>query len=115
MSSRTPPCCSAASLEGCAMDVVGDVRSTRRLDPVELWFKAAIIHQLHVKAFADSNTDGLGDLAGQTEKLNDQEDLGVTALWLLPFYPSPGRDEGYDISDYRTINAAFGTMSDFRR
>src|SRR5947209_6323217 len=80
-----------------------------------LWYKDAIIYQLHVKAFADSNNDGIGDFAGLTEKLDYLEDLGITALWLLPFYPSPGRDDGYDISDYRTINADFGTMADFRR
>ena len=81
----------------------------------ELWFKDAIIYQLHVKAFADSNNDGIGDFAGLTEKLDYLQDLGVTALWLLPFYPSPGRDDGYDISDYRHINPDFGTMQDFRR
>src|SRR5262249_57075996 len=64
---------------------------------------------------ADSNNDGIGDFAGLTGKLDYLEDLGVTAIWLLPFYPSPGRDDGYDISDYRAINADFGTMSDFRR
>src|SRR6266496_3490650 len=115
MSSRTPPCCSAASREGCAMDVVADIRAAPRLESDELWFKDAIIYQLHVKAFADSNNDGIGDFAGLTEKLDYLEDLGVTALWLLPFYPSPGRDDGYDISDYRTINPDFGTMQDFRR
>src|SRR6201997_4172542 len=115
MSSRTPPCCSAALREGCAMDVVADIRAAPRLESDELWFKDAIIYQLHVKAFADSNNDGIGDFAGLTEKLDYLEDLGVTALWLLPFYPSPGRDDGYDISDYRTINADFGTMFDFRR
>ncbi len=97
------------------MDVVADIRAAPRLESDELWFKDAIIYQLHVKAFADSNNDGIGDFAGLTEKLDYLEDLGVTALWLLPFYPSPGRDDGYDISDYRTINADFGTMSDFRR
>jgi maltose alpha-D-glucosyltransferase/alpha-amylase len=97
------------------MDVVTDIRAAARLESDELWFKDAIIYQLHVKAFADSNNDGIGDFAGLTEKLDYLEDLGVTALWLLPFYPSPGRDDGYDISDYRTINADFGTMSDFRR
>jgi maltose alpha-D-glucosyltransferase/alpha-amylase len=81
----------------------------------ELWFKDAIIYQLHVKAFADSNHDGIGDFAGLTERLDYLQDLGVTALWLLPFYPSPGRDDGYDISDYRRINPDFGTMKDFRR
>src|ERR1700693_4414145 len=81
----------------------------------DLWYKDAIIYQLHVKAFADSNHDGIGDFAGLTEKLDYLEDLGVTALWLLPFYPSPGRDDGYDIADYGHINPAFGTMKDFRR
>ncbi|HWZ07552.1 MAG TPA: maltose alpha-D-glucosyltransferase [Bradyrhizobium sp.] len=81
----------------------------------ELWYKDAIIYQLHVKAFADSNNDGIGDFAGLTEKLDYLQDLGVTALWLLPFYPSPGRDDGYDIADYGSINPDFGTMKDFRR
>jgi maltose alpha-D-glucosyltransferase/alpha-amylase len=81
----------------------------------ELWYKDAIIYQLHVKAFADSNNDGIGDFAGLTEKLDYLQDLGVTALWLLPFYPSPGRDDGYDIADYGTVNPDFGTMKDFRR
>ncbi|HLJ01107.1 MAG TPA: maltose alpha-D-glucosyltransferase [Bradyrhizobium sp.] len=81
----------------------------------ELWYKDAVIYQLHVKAFADSNNDGIGDFAGLTEKLDYLQDLGVTALWLLPFYPSPGRDDGYDIADYGAINPDFGTMKDFRR
>ena len=85
------------------------------LDSDELWYKDAIIYQLHVKAFADSNNDGIGDFAGLTEKLGYLQDLGVTALWLLPFYPSPGRDDGYDIADYGAINPDFGTMKDFRR
>jgi len=80
-----------------------------------LWFKDAIIYQLHVKAFADGNGDGIGDFAGLTEKLDYLRDLGVNTLWLLPFYPSPGRDDGYDISDYGDINPQFGTMKDFRR
>ena len=84
-------------------------------DSDELWYKDAVIYQLHVKAFADSNNDGIGDFAGLTEKLGYLQDLGVTALWLLPFYPSPGRDDGYDIADYGAINPDFGTMKDFRR
>jgi maltose alpha-D-glucosyltransferase / alpha-amylase len=84
-------------------------------DTDELWYKDAVIYQLHVKAFADSNNDGIGDFAGLTEKLGYLQDLGVTALWLLPFYPSPGRDDGYDIGDYGAINPDFGTMKDFRR
>ncbi|MGE5159494.1 MAG: maltose alpha-D-glucosyltransferase [Gemmatimonas sp.] len=85
------------------------------LDGDELWYKDAIIYQLHVKAFADSNNDGIGDFAGLTEKLGYLQDLGVTTLWLLPFYPSPGRDDGYDISDYGSVNPDFGTMKDFKR
>ncbi|MBR0904918.1 maltose alpha-D-glucosyltransferase [Bradyrhizobium liaoningense] len=81
----------------------------------ELWYKDAIIYQLHVKAFADSNNDGIGDFAGLTEKLPYLQELGVTALWLLPFYPSPGRDDGYDIGDYGAVNPDFGTMKDFKR
>jgi maltose alpha-D-glucosyltransferase / alpha-amylase len=81
----------------------------------ELWYKDAIIYQLHVKAFADSNNDGIGDFAGLTEKLDYLQELGVTVLWLLPFYPSPGRDDGYDIADYGDINPDFGTMKDFKR
>jgi maltose alpha-D-glucosyltransferase/alpha-amylase len=80
-----------------------------------LWYKDAIIYQLHVKAFADSNNDGIGDFAGLTEKLDYLQDLGVTVLWLMPFYPSPGRDDGYDIGDYGSVHPDFGTMKDFRR
>jgi len=86
-----------------------------QLDADEEWYKSAIIYQLHVKAFADSNHDGIGDFAGLTEKLDYLQELGVTALWLLPFYPSPGRDDGYDIADYGRINPEFGAMKDFRR
>ena len=97
------------------MNIVSDIAAEPRVESDELWFKDAIIYQLHVKAFADSNNDGVGDFAGLTERLDYLQDLGVTALWLLPFYPSPGRDDGYDISDYRRINPDFGTMQDFRR
>jgi maltose alpha-D-glucosyltransferase/alpha-amylase len=79
-----------------------------------LWYKDAIIYQLHVKAFFDTTDDGIGDFQGLTRKLDYLGDLGVTALWLLPFYPSPLKDDGYDIADYRSINPAYGTMADFR-
>ena len=79
-----------------------------------LWYKDAIIYQLHVKAFFDANGDGIGDFQGLTQKLDYFQDLGVTALWLLPFYPSPLRDDGYDIADYRGINPAYGSHGDFR-
>ena len=84
----------------------------RRADP--LWYKDAIIYQLHVKAFFDANNDGIGDFEGLTRKLDYLQDLGVTALWLLPFYPSPLRDDGYDIADYKNIHPAYGRMADFK-
>ncbi len=79
-----------------------------------LWFKDAIIYELHVKAFQDSNGDGIGDFKGLTQRLDYLEDLGVTAIWLLPFYPSPLRDDGYDIADYFSIHPDYGTMRDFK-
>jgi maltose alpha-D-glucosyltransferase / alpha-amylase len=79
-----------------------------------LWYKDAIIYQLHVKAFFDANDDGIGDFQGLCRKLDYLQDLGVTALWLLPFYPSPLRDDGYDISDYKNINPSYGRMGDFK-
>src|SRR6185436_6057619 len=79
----------------------------------DLWYKDAIIYQLHVKAFADKNGDGIGDFAGLIEKLDYLQDLGVTALWLLPFYPSPQRDDGYDISSFCDVQAEYGTLADF--
>ncbi|HVL59676.1 MAG TPA: alpha-amylase family glycosyl hydrolase, partial [Burkholderiaceae bacterium] len=79
-----------------------------------LWYKDAIIYELHVKAFQDGNADGVGDFRGLTDRLDYLQDLGVTALWLLPFYPSPMKDDGYDVSDYRNIDPRFGTRNDFR-
>jgi maltose alpha-D-glucosyltransferase/alpha-amylase len=79
-----------------------------------LWYKDAIIYEVHVRAFLDSNADGIGDLRGLTAKLDYLRDLGVTAIWLLPFYPSPLRDDGYDIADYSSINPIYGTLKDFR-
>lgn len=80
-----------------------------------LWYKDAVIYELHVRAFNDSNGDGIGDFRGLTEKLDYLQELGVTALWLLPFYPSPLRDDGYDIADYREVHPDYGTLDDFRR
>ena len=79
-----------------------------------LWYKDAIIYQLHVKAFFDANNDGVGDFEGLSRKLDYLQDLGVTALWLLPFYPSPLRDDGYDIADYKNIHPSYGRMADFK-
>src|SRR5690242_7256610 len=79
-----------------------------------LWYKDAIIYELHVKAFADSNNDGIGDFGGLLEKLDYLQDLGVTCIWLLPFFPSPLKDDGYDISDYLDVHPSYGTMEDFQ-
>lgn len=79
------------------------------------WYKDAIIYELHIKAFADSNGDGIGDFAGLLQKLDYLQWLGVTAIWVLPFYPSPLRDDGYDIADYYNINPNYGTLDDFKR
>jgi maltose alpha-D-glucosyltransferase/alpha-amylase len=79
-----------------------------------LWYKDAVIYELHVRAFLDSDADGIGDFLGLIEKLDYLEDLGVTALWLLPFYPSPLKDDGYDISDYHNVQPAYGTLVDFK-
>ncbi|HEY7350747.1 MAG TPA: maltose alpha-D-glucosyltransferase [Ktedonobacterales bacterium] len=80
----------------------------------DLWYKDAVFYELHVKAFYDSNGDGTGDFRGLTEKLDYLQDLGVDCVWVLPFYPSPLRDDGYDISDYYNIHPSYGTLADFR-
>jgi maltose alpha-D-glucosyltransferase/alpha-amylase len=79
-----------------------------------LWYKDAIIYELHVKAFCDSDGDGIGDFQGLTTKLDYLQYLGVTAIWLLPFFPSPLRDDGYDTSDYTGIHSSYGNMHDFK-
>jgi maltose alpha-D-glucosyltransferase/alpha-amylase len=84
------------------------------LEDDPLWYKDAIIYELHVRAFYDSNDDGIGDFAGLTQKLEYLQDLGVTAVWLLPFYPSPLKDDGYDIGDYTSVHPSYGTVHDFR-
>ena len=78
------------------------------------WYKDAVIYELHVRAFFDSNNDGIGDFPGLIQKLDYLQELGVTCLWLLPFFPSPLRDDGYDISDYVSIHPSYGTMEDFQ-
>ncbi len=80
-----------------------------------LWYKDAVIYQLHVRSFFDSVGDGIGDFGGLTQKLDYLQDLGVTALWLMPFYPSPLRDDGYDIADYENINPQYGTLESFQQ
>ncbi len=83
-------------------------------DPDPLWYRDAVFYEVPVKAFFDSNGDGLGDFPGLTGKLDYLEELGVNCLWLLPFYPSPLRDDGYDVSDYRGVHPPFGTVADFQ-
>jgi maltose alpha-D-glucosyltransferase/alpha-amylase len=80
-----------------------------------LWYKDAIIYEIHVRAFSDSNEDGIGDFQGLISKLDYLQELGVTCLWLLPFFPSPLRDDGYDISNYTDVNPSYGTVADFQQ
>ncbi|KAA8485284.1 maltose alpha-D-glucosyltransferase/alpha-amylase [Arcticibacter tournemirensis] len=86
-----------------------------KLDDKLHWYKDAIIYELHIKAFRDGNCDGIGDFKGLMEKLDYLQDLGVTAIWLLPFYPSPLKDDGYDIADYYHINPSYGDIREFRQ
>ena len=79
-----------------------------------LWYKDAVIYQLHVRTFCDSNADGVGDFVGLTQRLDYLQDLGITAIWLLPFFPSPLRDDGYDIADYTSVHASYGSLEDFK-
>jgi len=82
------------------------------LDP--LWYKDAIIYEVHVRAFADSNNDGIGDFQGLLSRLDYLQELGITCIWLLPFFPSPLRDDGYDIANYVDVNPAYGNLNDFK-
>ena len=88
-----------------------------RVPPIDdaLWYKDAVIYQVHVKSFFDADNDGVGDFKGLLDKLDYIAELGVTAVWLLPFYPSPRRDDGYDISDYRGVHPEYGMLADVRR
>jgi maltose alpha-D-glucosyltransferase / alpha-amylase len=87
----------------------------RLLAAEQLWYKDAIIYQLHVKSFFDSNNDGIGDFPGLISKLDYIADLGVNVIWLLPFYPSPRRDDGYDIADYTSVHPEYGKLSDVKK
>ena len=93
------------------IDAVASAPSAAQDDP--LWYKDAIIYQSHVKSFFDANNDGVGDFQGLTQKLDYLQSLGITCVWLLPFYPSPLKDDGYDISDYRNVHPSYGTLRDF--
>ena len=87
----------------------------RTIDEKLHWYKDAVIYELHIKAFCDSNGDGIGDFNGLMQKLDYLQNLGVTAIWVLPFYPSPLRDDGYDIADYYSINPAYGDLKQFKK
>jgi maltose alpha-D-glucosyltransferase/alpha-amylase len=93
-------------------DPVAPAPSAAADDP--LWFKDAVIYHAHVKSFFDSNNDGIGDFRGITEKLDYLQALGITCLWILPFFPSPLKDDGYDIADYRSVHQSYGTIDDFK-
>src|SRR5512144_2419027 len=79
-----------------------------------LWYRDAIIYEVHVRSFFDASNDGTGDFRGLTEKLDYLQNLGITCIWLLPFYPSPLRDDGYDIARYEGVHPSYGTLRDFR-
>ena len=91
----------------------GRNRNTVQRADDPLWYKDAIIYELHVRAFSDSSGDGVGDFRGLTQKLDYLQDLGITVLWLLPFCPSPLKDDGYDMSDYTDVHPIYGTLADF--
>src|SRR5690349_19836979 len=93
------------------IDAASSSPSAAEDDP--LWYKDAVIYQAHVKSFFDSNGDVIGDFQGLTQKLDYLQSLGVTCLWLLPFFRSPLRDDGYDIADYTSVHPAYGTLEDF--
>jgi maltose alpha-D-glucosyltransferase/alpha-amylase len=90
------------------------IAASNPTDDEPLWYKDAILYQAHVRSFFDSNNDGIGDFQGLTQKLDYLQGLGITCLWLLPFFPSPLRDDGYDISDYCNVHPSYGTLDDFR-
>jgi maltose alpha-D-glucosyltransferase/alpha-amylase len=92
-----------------------EIKGTPLAEPNDnLWYKDAVIYQLHVRTFCDSNADGIGDFAGLTQRLDYLQELGITAIWLLPFYPSPLRDDGYDIADYVSVHPSYGSLEDFK-
>jgi maltose alpha-D-glucosyltransferase / alpha-amylase len=100
--------------EAAPVEARPQTREVAALGPAPRWYQDAVIYELHVRAYQDSNADGVGDFAGLVRRLDHIRDLGATAVWLLPFYPSPLRDDGYDIAAYKAIHPAYGTMRDFR-
>jgi maltose alpha-D-glucosyltransferase/alpha-amylase len=96
-----------------AATVITDAETVGLTSDDPLWYKDAVIYQLNVKSFFDSNDDGIGDFKGLTSKLDYIKSLGVNTIWLMPFYPSPLKDDGYDIADYQNVHPQFGTLDDF--
>src|SRR5436309_14908308 len=89
------------------------IRQTQTIVGDPVWYKDAIIYEVHVRSFYDSVDDGMGDFPGLTQKLDYIQDLGVNTIWILPFCPSPWKDDGYDIADYTSVHPAYGTLRDF--
>src|SRR5215472_11564997 len=85
-----------------------------RPDSEPTWYKDAVFYELHVRAFCDSNGDGIGDFRGLIQKLDYLQDLGVDTIWLLPFYPSPLKDDGYDIANYTDVHPSYGDLNDVK-
>jgi maltose alpha-D-glucosyltransferase / alpha-amylase len=109
----------AATLDATLIATTGEPDSAGRVEcnidrSVPDWYKDAVIYQLHVKAFSDSNGDGVGDFAGLVQRLDYVQELGVNTLWLLPFYPSPLRDDGYDIADYLSVHPSYGDLEQLK-
>ena len=102
------------SLETEILQKATEKKTARAPGKIPMWYKSGIIYELHVRAFQDSDGDGTGDFRGLTSRLDYLRDLGVTAIWLLPFYPSPLKDDGYDISDYYGVHPMYGTLADFK-
>ncbi len=98
-------------MNGAGQSTAGDRLTLKREAG---WYKDAIVYQVHVRTFFDSNGDGIGDFQGLAQKLDYVQELGVDAIWLMPFFPSPLRDDGYDISDYRSVHPRYGTLEDFK-
>ncbi len=102
------------SLETEIIKKATEKKSIRTPEKNPMWYKSGVIYELHVRAFQDSDGDGTGDFRGLTSRLDYLRDLGVTAIWLLPFYPSPLKDDGYDIADYYDVHPMYGTLADFK-
>src|SRR5262245_25082023 len=106
--------CISIAIEMATLPISSESASPAPAFDDPLWYKDAIVYQAHVKAFFDSNNDGIGDFPGLTRKLDYLQGLGVTCIWLLPFFPSPLKDDGYDISDYHSVHPSYRTLDDFR-